>query len=51
MTVKDYAALQQYERDNVVISGISGSFPEAENVQEFANKLLLGENLLNGNHN
>lgn len=36
------------EENEVIISGFSGSFPKADNVEEFMQKLFAKENLLRG---
>lgn len=35
--------------DQIVISGISGAFPNCENVSELSEKLFAKENLITGN--
>lgn len=40
--------MNKLEENDVVISGLSGSFPKADNVEEFAQKLFAKENLLRG---
>lgn len=39
-------AIQDFEEEDVVISGIGGRFPEADNLIELTEKLLAGENLV-----
>ena len=39
---------RQSNRDDIVISGISGKLPESENIQEFADNLFNGVDMVTG---
>ncbi len=42
--------MDSLDENDVVISGISGIYPNADNVEEFAEKLFAKENLLSSNY-
>lgn len=46
MSVLQTFKMDEFDANDVVISGISGVYPKADNVEQFAEKLFAKENLL-----